>query len=87
MLLDSIEGTFAPGTRFRIEHPNGPVFSPASTANGMPHLSIIPFVDGTGYAVHHDVPLNGTFSDLTAQFEFTWAGTGLQVALYDLDVM
>ena len=87
MLRDSIEDTFGPGTRFRSEHPEGPVFTPASTARGISHLSIIPYADGTGYAVNHDVPLNGAFSDLTAQFEFTWDASALQVALYDLHVM
>jgi hypothetical protein len=87
MLRHSIEDTFGPGTRFQREHPEGPVFTPASTARGEAHVSIIPYADGTGYSVNHDVPLNGAFSDLTAQFEFTWDGPALRISLYDLHVM
>ena len=87
MLQDSVEDTFGPGTRFQKEHPEGPVFTPASSARGMAHVDVIPYADGSGYAANHDVPLNGAFSDLTAQFEFTWDGPALRIALYDLHVL
>ena len=45
------------------------------------------FDDGSGYSVEHDVPLNGEWSDLTAQFEFVRFPKGYAVVLHDLHVM
>jgi hypothetical protein len=43
--------------------------------------------DGSGYAVDHAVPLNGEWSDLTAQFEFLEEADGFAVVLHDLHVL
>ena len=86
-LLASIQNEFGPGTRFAVDHPDGPTFTPASTARGSSNASVIPYADGTGYSGHHGVPLNGAFSDLSAQFDFHRAGSQLHVVLYDLHVL
>ena len=82
-----VEDTFAPGTRFRTAHPEGPVFTPVVGARGRVRVAVETFDDGSGYWMDHDVPLNGEASDLTAQFEFRWRGDALAVILHDLHVM
>jgi hypothetical protein len=86
-LRTAVDESFGPGTRFRTIHPEGPVFTSVGAARGRPDASLIAFADGSGYSVEHDVPLNGTHSDLTAQFEFRWLGRSLAVSLYDLHVL
>ncbi len=86
-ITSAVEDTYGPGTRFRSRHPDGPVFTPVATARGSAHAHVGELDDGSGYWVHHDMPLNGEYSDLTAQFEFRWRGDGLSAALYDLHVM
>lgn len=46
-----------------------------------------PFDDGSGYFFDHDVPINGEWSDLTAQFEFKKREKGFAVILHDLHVL
>ena len=41
----------------------------------------------SGYWAEHNVPLNGEFSDLTAQFRFRWVRDRLLASLHDLDVL
>ena len=82
-----VEDTFAPGTRFRVAHPEGPVFTPVDGARGSMHIEIGTFAEGRGYWMDHAVPLNGEASDLTAQFEFRWRGDALAVILHDLHVL
>ena len=82
-----LEDTFAPGTRFRVAHPEGPVFTPVDGARGSMHIEIGTFAEGRGYWMDHAVPLNGEASDLTAQFEFRWRGDALAVILHDLHVL
>ena len=87
-VTDLVAATFSPGTRFRAAHPEGPAFTPVATARGRDHASVGRFDDGSGYWVEHDVPLNGEFSDLTAQFEFRWRGDdALAAILHDLHVL
>lgn len=87
-ITDRVAETFGPGTRFAAEHPDGPRFSSARTAAGRERYGFDAFADGTGFWLDYDVPLNGTFSDLTAQFEFHWrAPRTLAARLHDLHVM
>jgi hypothetical protein len=87
-LTDLVEDTFGPGTRFRVEHPEGPRFSPVATALGRRPPMIGAYKDGSGFWVDHHVPLNGEYSDLTAQFKFLWRGNHvLAVILHDLHVL
>ncbi len=70
-LRQAVELSFAPGCRFRREHPEGMRFSQPDTAAGREvHPEVVALADGRGYRLDHDVPLNGQWSDLTAQFEF-----------------
>lgn len=82
-----VEDTYRPGTPFRREHPEGPVFTPVATATGRLRAEVITYPDGDGYWIDHDMPLNGVVSDLTAQFEFLRRGDGFTVRLNDLHVM
>lgn len=43
--------------------------------------------DGSGFAVDFDLPINGTRSDHTLQFDFRAGGSGMHVALDDLHVL
>ena len=43
--------------------------------------------DGSGFAVDYDLPVNGTRSDHTLQFDFRATGSGMHVALDDLHVL
>jgi hypothetical protein len=49
--------------------------------------SVVARADGSGYSVYYDLPLDGEWSDLTAQFDFTWNGESYQASLHDLHVM
>jgi hypothetical protein len=78
---------FGPGSRFRREHPEGPRFSPVDGAAGEASPSVVALADGSGYFVEHAVPLNGSYSDLTAQVQFLWRGERLAFVLHDLHVL
>jgi hypothetical protein len=85
---DLVAETFESGTRFAAEHPDGPEFTSVRAATGRERYDFGPYSDGTGFWVNYDVPLNGAFSDLTAQFEFHWrAPRILATRLQDLHVM
>jgi hypothetical protein len=43
--------------------------------------------DGSGWAVDYDIPLDGEWGDLTAQFSFKRAGNSFIVNLNDVHVM
>lgn len=79
--------TFGPDCRFRVAHPKGPQFSDPDKATGVCHADVLAFDDGRGFSADHDVPLNGSWSDLTAQFEFLRRPGGLAVVLHDLHVL
>jgi hypothetical protein len=83
----ALDLAYAPGCRFRVAHPEGLQFSDPDTAVGEPHAEIVPFDDGRGYSADYDVPLNGGWSELTAQFEFLRRPTGLAMVLHDLHVL
>ncbi len=51
------------------------------------YQSLITFSDGRGYAFDCSVPLNGEWSDLTAQFEFLRRPSGFAVVLQNLHVL
>jgi hypothetical protein len=76
---------FGPDTRFAAEF-GTPVFSDPDLATGTAHHSFGAFNAG-GFWLDYDVPLNGMFSDLTAQFEFHPRPNGYAVVLQDLHVL
>jgi hypothetical protein len=80
-------------TRADIEHEiaaygscNLNVTSPTS-ATGEPHTSTGHFNDGSGFYFDFAVPLDGQWSDLTAQFEFRKHANGYAVVLEDIHVL
>lgn len=54
---------------------------------GEAHTNLGEFADGHGYWFDHDVPLDGQWSDLTAQFEFLSHPSGFTVVLHDIHVL
>jgi hypothetical protein len=77
-LVSTVEDTYGPG---------GALFSTVGTAKGTPHYTVSERDDASGYWVDHDIPLDGEWSDLTAQFEFRRQNESLSVRLYDIHVM
>lgn len=87
-IVGLVRETFGPETRFAAAHPEGPRFTSARAASGRERPSVGAFADGSGFWLDYDVPLNGEFSDLTAQFRFLWRGPrALAARLHDLHVM
>jgi hypothetical protein len=87
MIQSILEDNFGPETVFGKEHPEGVAVSSISATEGSARVDISAFTDGSGYSLEHDVPLNGVWSDLTAQFEFERYPRGFAVVLHDLHVM
>src|SRR5512133_1137728 len=87
-LAGVLAAAFGPETRFAAAHPEGPRFTSPHTAASRERGAVGAFADGTGFWLGYDVPLNGAFGDLTAQFEFRWrAPRVLAARLYDLHVL
>jgi len=63
------------------------VVTDAKSLDTSGHTSFGEFNDGSGYWLDYDIPLNGEWSDLTAQFEFRKRGTGYAVVLHDIHVL
>jgi hypothetical protein len=82
-----IKDEFGPETVFGQAHPNGVCFSTIHDTQGTFRADVLKFDDGSGYSVEHDVPLNGEWSDLTAQFEFIGDKAEFEVILHDLHVL
>jgi hypothetical protein len=80
-----VADTFGPETRFAAAF-GPPVFSDPDSAKGHSHPSF-GRLDAGGFWLDHDVPLNGAFSDLTAQFEFESRRDRYAVIVHDLRVL
>jgi hypothetical protein len=76
---DSIRAVYSDYGATQVSHPD--------KTTGKPHTSLLEFSDGSGFAYDHDVPLDGVWSDLTAQFEFLRRSAGYAVVLQDLHVL
>jgi hypothetical protein len=87
LIRQIVPDTFSPATQFYRYHPEGPVFSDPFELEEQKGLEVIEFEDGSGYAFDYYVPLNGEWSDLTAQFEFRKRDGGYAVILHDLHVL
>lgn len=83
----ALDLAYGPGSRFRVPHPEGPQFSDPDSASGTATADVWDLADGSGYGADHDVPLNGVWSGLTAQFEFLRRPGGLAVVLHDLHIL
>lgn len=86
-IKETILNEFGPDTVFGSQSPNGVIFSKVSETDGSYRADVLEFNDGSGYSVEHDVPLNGEWSDLTAQFEFVGKAPEFKVILHDLHVL
>lgn len=86
-ILKLVAETFSPDTRFGATHPDGPAFTLVDETTRSDHVHLGSYEDGSGFWLDHDVPLNGEWSDLTAQFEFQKQPEGLAVVLIDLHVL
>jgi hypothetical protein len=82
-----VRDSFGPATVFAATHPEGPIVTPTTSATGSPGVTFGALDDGSGFWLDHPVPLNGEWSDLTAQFEFIRQPTGFRVVLHDLHVL
>jgi len=80
------EEAFGPGSTFRARHPDGPRYSQPSEAAGS-NPAEVTLMDEGRYALDHDVPLNGEWSDLTARFFFLRRPDGYAVVLHDMHVL
>jgi hypothetical protein len=62
--------------------------APAGRDRFVPRADVVRFSSNPqAGSVELDLPLNGEWSDLTAQFEFAPVGAGVAVSLYDLHVL
>ncbi len=80
-----LDDTFGEGTAFAAEH-GRPMFSDPAMADGTERYDFGRTRQG-GFWFDYDVPLNGSFSDLTAQFEFHPRAAGFAAVLHELHVM
>jgi hypothetical protein len=83
----ALDEAYQSGCRFRVAHPEGPLFMDPDAAIGVPSAEVWESDHFDGYRADHDVPLNGVWSELTAQFEFHRRPGGLAVVLHDLHVL
>ena len=87
LIRETISTTFSPDTAFYEPHPEGPIFTDPFQLEEQKDIEAIEFEDGSGYAFDYSVPLNGEWSDLTAQFEFLERPNGYAVVLHDLHML
>ena len=87
LIEDLINSTFSPASRFYQSHPEGPIITNRFQLNEQKDIEVIELEDGSGYLFDYDLPLNGEWSDLTAQFEFHKKPNGYAVVLHDLHVL
>lgn len=86
MIRELVNEIFNSDTVFYNYHPEEPVFSDPYELEEQKDRGALELDDG-GYAFDYNVPLNGEWSDLTAQFEFKKRPDGYAVVLHDLHVM
>jgi hypothetical protein len=84
-ILRLVHDAFHAGTGFARDF-GAPYFSDPATATGDERCHFGDTEEG-GFWFDYDVPLNGIFSDLTAQFEAHPRADGLAIVLHDLHVM
>ena len=85
-ILRAVSEEFGPETVFGRRHPEGPRFSRPDEVSGSGRPSVLALADGSGFSVEHDVPLNDTYSDLTAEFTFRRRGARFAFVVQDLHV-
>jgi hypothetical protein len=85
LIKQTMNEIYSPDTWFYHYHPEGPIFSDPYDLGKQRFEEAIETPDG--YAFDYDVPLNGEWSDLTAQFQFIKQPNGYAVVLEDLHIM
>jgi hypothetical protein len=83
-IVQLLHDTYGPGSLVQTAAPTA--FSDPDTASGTERYTVDE-LDAGGFWLDYDVPLNGEFSDLTAQFEFHPRSSRYAVILHDLHVM
>lgn len=87
LIKQTVHETFSPDTLFYQHHPEGPIFTDPYELKEQQNIEILELCERSGYYFAYDVPLNGEWSDLTAEFEFLKRPKGYAVVLDDLHVM
>ena len=87
LIKETVHDTFSPDTIFYKLHPEGAVFTDPYELEEQRDIELIELGDGSGYAFDYDVPLNGEWSDVTAQFEILKRPNGYVVFLDNLHVL
>ena len=87
LIQETVNDTFDPESRFYKAHPEGPIFTDPSELGERIEIEVLELDDKRGYAFDYDAPLNGEWSDLTAQFEFLKRSNGYAVVLHDFHVL
>lgn len=84
LIQETVNTIFSPKTG---DHRKAPIFTDPFELEEQREIEVMQFDDKRGYFFDYDVPLNGEWSDLTAQFEFLQRPNGYAVVLHDLHVM
>jgi hypothetical protein len=63
------------------------VITSTSSCSGSPEGRIFRLLNGSGFVVEHQIPLNGQYCEVTAMFEFLWRGKALAFTLDGLHVL
>ena len=88
LIREAIDLAFPPGCIFRSQHPEALQITEPLSASGRAYGDVIEMDTPPGYSVELSVPLNGEWSDLTAQFEFMHhSDDTLLVCLHGLHVL
>jgi hypothetical protein len=87
LINEVVNSTFSPDTVFYGFHPEGPIFTDPFLLAEQRQVKVVEFDDESGYAFDYALPLNGEWSDLTAQFEFQRRPNGYAVVLHNLHVL
>ncbi|HEY9404083.1 MAG TPA: hypothetical protein VIQ24_15600 [Pyrinomonadaceae bacterium] len=86
-ICETVSKQFCPDTAFHESQPTAPNFTDPFKLEEQREIEVIEFADGSGYDFDYQVPLDGEWSDLTAQFEFLKRPQGYAVVLHDLHVL
>jgi hypothetical protein len=79
LIKQTFHETFSPDTLFYEYHPEGPIFTDPYELGEQQDIEPIEFDDESGYAFDYELPLNGEWSGLTAQFEILKRPNGYAV--------
>jgi hypothetical protein len=87
LINEVINSTFSCDSRFYKTHPEGPIITDPFQLKEQRETEVIELENDRGYAFDYNLPLNGEWSDLTAQFEFHKKPNGYSIVLHDIHVL